>query len=479
MFTPDVAIIGAGIAGLAAAKTLEDANFKNYLLIEAQPNIGGRISSQLMDGKWIELGAQYLHGDQSELAKFCKSNDIEYEIQNKDGDGTFITYKGQKIDNDLVQEIKDFVYDILKESGNVDKVTGAAFSNLGRMMRNRFDDYLMKSNDELEIRELKEGIFEWATRYLAIDNSCVTLDDLSVKMYGNFQVAGGPEHLTIKSGYESLLKVFSKDIPSKNILLNTAVKLVHWKQYTEDQFERPITLVLDNSRTITAKCVIITCPLGYLKDHIKTMFVPRLPTPHYLSIISMGFGTVNKIYLNFGEPWWEPETKGFQFVWEKNKVHVFGKGIIPLWAKDLTGFDVLPSHRGLLLGWIGGKSAILVERISEEEVGIGCTNLLRHFLKDYNIPDAKGCIRTTWSSNRYIRGGYSSLTPVCDETNCTPATLAIPIGGRTKEKDSKILPIMLFAGEATHETFYSTAHGAYETGIKQAELFLKYHVTNT
>lgn len=479
MFTPDVVIVGAGIAGLAAAKTLEEANYKNYLVIEAQPNIGGRLSSKLMDGKWIELGAQYLHGDQSELAKFCKSNKIEYEMQSKDGDGTFINYNGQKIDNDLVQDVKDFVYNLLEETENVNETTGEAFSNIGRMMRNRFDNYLMQSKDEPEIKKLKEGIFEWAIRYLTIDNSCDTLDDLSVNMYGNFKVAGGPEHLTIKSGYESLLKVISKDIPPKNILLNTAVQLVHWKQFTKNESEMPIILVLDNSRTITAKCVIITCSLGYLKDHAQKMFVPHLPLSQQLSIINMGFGTINKIYLNFGEPWWEPETKGFQFVWEKNKVHVFGMETIPLWAQDLTGFDVLQSHKGLLLGWIGGKSARIIERISEEEVGIGCTNLLRHFLKDYNIPNAKECIRTAWSSNKYIRGGYSSLTPSCEKLKCTPASLAKPIGGRTIDKNSKILPIMLFAGEATHETFYSTAHGAYESGIKQANLFLKYHVTET
>ncbi|XP_015175694.1 PREDICTED: uncharacterized protein LOC107066013 [Polistes dominula] len=477
MYTPDLVIIGAGIAGLTAAKTLEDANFKNYLLIEAQPHIGGRINSQLLDGKWIELGAQYLHGDGSELAQFCKDNNIIFENKDKDGDGMLITYRGQTIDNDLAEEVKNFIYDMLEKDEEVNEYTEEPFANLGSMLRSRFDDYLMKSNDNPETKKLKEGIFDWINRFLIIDNSCITLDDLSVKKYGDFKRAGGPENLTIMSGYESVLKAISKDIPSKNVLLNTAVQLIHWKQITKDEYEKPITLVLDNSRIVTAKCVIITCSLGYLKDHIKTMFVPRLPRPHFLSIISMGFGTINKIYLNYGEPWWKPDDKGFQFVWEKNKVHIFGKGAIPLWAKDLTGFDVVRSHRGVLLGWIGGKSAPLIENISEEEIGIGCTNLLRHFLKNYDIPDVKGCIRTTWSSNKYIRGSYSSITPICDETNGTPSVLARPIGGKITGKGFKVRPIMLFAGEATHERYYSTTHGAYETGKRQAELFLKYHVT--
>lgn len=39
------------------------------------------------------------------------------------------------------------------------------------------------------------------------------------------------------------------------------------------------------------------------------------------------------------------------------------------------------------------------------------------------------------------------------------------------------LPIIMLAGEATHDHFYSTTHGAYETGINQAEVFLQHHTT--
>lgn len=38
------------------------------------------------------------------------------------------------------------------------------------------------------------------------------------------------------------------------------------------------------------------------------------------------------------------------------------------------------------------------------------------------------------------------------------------------------VPIMMLAGEGTHEHFYSTTHGAYDSGVKQANMFLRYHV---
>lgn len=43
----------------------------------------------------------------------------------------------------------------------------------------------------------------------------------------------------------------------------------------------------------------------------------------------------------------------------------------------------------------------------------------------------------------------------------------------------QIVPIIMLAGEATHDHFYSTTHGAYETGIKQAKNFLRHHVNKS
>jgi hypothetical protein len=56
------------------------------------------------------------------------------------------------------------------------------------------------------------------------------------------------------------------------------------------------------------------------------------------------------------------------------------------WLRDLTGFDVVPGLEGVLVGWVGGRGAQLVEEITEEEIGQQCTELLRKFTQNRDIP---------------------------------------------------------------------------------------------
>ncbi|KAF7382463.1 hypothetical protein HZH68_015382 [Vespula germanica] len=476
---PEVVIIGAGIAGLAAAKALEDANFKNYLLLEAQEQIGGRIQSILWNENWIEYGAQFLHGSQSKLANLCYEKQLLSNIQCKDGEGIFLSDNGFEIDSKLVQEIDNFVRNILEECENCEnQEIQNNFENIGRILRSRFKNYLQQSNDITDVKDIKKGIFDWMTRFLIIDNSCFTLDELSLKGWGNFKFVGGPEYLSFKAGYNSILKFIADNLDPNNLRLNSAVEVIEWQQNINiNESEKSIILTLSNEKQIFTKCVIITCSLGHLKENYQKMFVPPLPCNYTLGIECLGFGLINKIFLDFGQSWWKPETKGFQFIWHKNNINVFSEKSLATWTKDLTGFDVLQNHQGVLLGWVGGQGASIIETLSEEEVATDCLNLFKYFLKIDNIPTVQRCVRTQWNANKYIRGSYSHISVNCDRKKITPGTLAEPIWGTiTQQNCTKIVPVIMFAGEGTHDNFYSTTHGAYETGLNQAQTFLRYHV---
>ena len=66
---------------------------------------------------------------------------------------------------------------------------------------------------------------------------------------------------------------------------------------------------------------------------------------------------------------------------------------------------------------------------------------------------------TKWHSNPFVKGSYSYQTIQSDLANLGPSTLARPQGqGR-----------LLFAGEATHEKYFSTVHGAIESGWREAD----------
>ncbi|XP_043269279.1 spermine oxidase isoform X2 [Venturia canescens] len=476
-------IIGAGIAGLAAAKTLEDSNFKDYLLLEAQDQIGGRICSIEWNNNWVEAGAQFLHGDQSALGTLAKEHKLLSETESTEGQGIFVCDDGTSIDQRLVDEIDDLVCDTLE---NCEKYAYRdteleSLDNIGKVLRKNMLTYLRSKNETPIIRRIQEEIFDWMVKFLMIDNSCSTLDDLSTKYWGKFRFVGGPEHLVFEKGYCSLTNLLAERLDRRNLRLNSAVENIEWQRDLKDENLSPVVLSLNNKKRIIADCVIVTSSLGYLKENHRKMFLPVLPFEHFQAIESLGFGLINKIFLDFGKPWWETDTKGIQMLRSRNNDHEINykteDRLSSSWIWDLTGFDVLPNHDAVLLGWVGGQGASIVEKLTENEVANDCLYALKTFLKRDNIPHPKRCIRTRWNANKYVRGAYSHIPACCDEPKITPATLAAPIY-RTRKNDDrpKQVPVLMFAGEATHEHFYSTTHGAYDTGKTQALNFLHHHI---
>ena len=88
---------------------------------------------------------------------------------------------------------------------------------------------------------------------------------------------------------------------------------------------------------------------------------------------------------------------------------------------------------------------------------------LRKFLsrKFPNIPDPVSALISRWQSNPLTVGSYSFQTPESEVASVSPKTLEEPVGG------------LLFAGEATHQHFFSTVHGAIESGYREADRILK------
>lgn len=180
--------------------------------------------------------------------------------------------------------------------------------------------------------------------------------------------------------------------------------------------------MLMNGTKIKSNAVILTPSLGYLKKHHKRLIEPPLPLKQTNAIEKLGFGLINKVFIDFGEPWWEPGTKGFQLIWRRK---VFDPDV-PRWTKDLTGFDVLVGHRAVILGWVGGEGAYLVENESENQVARDCCKVLEKFLRR-KIPEVKKCFRTKWLANKFVLGSYSHISMRCDEANVEPEDLVEPV----------------------------------------------------
>ncbi|ALC42887.1 CG5653 [Drosophila busckii] len=126
----------------------------------------------------------------------------------------------------------------------------------------------------------------------------------------------------------------------------------------------------------------------------------------------------------------------------------------------------------LLQGWIIGEHARHMETLTEQEVLEGLQWLFRKFLP-IAVPEPVRLLRTQWHANPNFRGSYSFRTTQADEMRTGAWDLEAPLC----EVDGK--PRLQFAGEATHKHFYSTVHGAVETGWREAARLSDYYRART
>lgn len=88
-----------------------------------------------------------------------------------------------------------------------------------------------------------------------------------------------------------------------------------------------IIIKCSDGSTYSAKHIIVTFSLGILKRQHKSLFYPNLPAPIYTAIESIGFGTINKIFLEFTTPWWN-DLDGIQFVFNHIEEVIFENSFI-------------------------------------------------------------------------------------------------------------------------------------------------------
>lgn len=123
------------------------------------------------------------------MAELCYEHDLLSDAHYRDGEGDFIRDDGITLDPAVVAEVDDLVRSVLEECEDYENQDlGTKYENIGRVLEARFRQYLLETNDPPEIKDMKEEIYDWNVRFLMIDNSCFTLDELSAKYWGKFKV---------------------------------------------------------------------------------------------------------------------------------------------------------------------------------------------------------------------------------------------------------------------------------------------------
>lgn len=182
------------------------------------------------------------------------------------------------------------------------------------------------------------------------------------------------------------------DVESK-VLLNKEVKKITYDA-TSSAGNR-IKIECSDASEYECAHLICTFSLGVLKRHHLNMFEPLLPRKKIESIESMAFGTVNKIYVEFVQPFWDSDWEGISMLWQSAELKKIREENVMNWnwMKNIVGFYTVSFQPNVLCGWISGDSARQMERASDDEFQAGVKRVLKTFLPSINEENIKNIIR--------------------------------------------------------------------------------------
>lgn len=418
-----VLVIGAGMAGLAAARQLRDAG-KEVILLEARDRIGGRIftSSKWSDAK-VDLGATWIHGDDQSNPVAQLARDIGARLtttdfdndQSFDTDGTELNAKAL----DWIESLRDELEEVLVNAQDADddtSVRDAAYANMRYASRPAADqkriDFLINTGIEHEYGGE-------ATR-------------LSTYWYDSDEGFDGDEALFL-DGYQVLIDHLASGL---DIRLGHVVNAI---SYSADG---GITVSTDKGN-FTGAQAIITLPLGVLQSGAVS-FSPSLPSDKQTAIDKLGMGLLNKCYLRFPYAFWDADVDWINYIPDSER---HGQ-----WAEWVS--LVRPTGQPVLLGFNAAAFGLEIEAWSDEAIVADAMRTLRTMYGD-DIPAPTDWDITRWNADPYARGAYSY-----NKLGSTPDM-------RT-DLASNVNELLFFAGEATERSYFQTVHGAYLSGVRAA-----------
>lgn len=176
----------------------------------------------------------------------------------------------------------------------------------------------------------------------------------------------------------------------------------------------------------------------------------------------MGMGLVSKIYLEYEETWWPKDSEGFGFIFNESSNYTKDE-IEQDWTRAILGIYQVLHRDKILTVWLAGIGAKKAESLDDDQVLEDVYQFMRKFLKNEfpKMPRPIDIEVSRWGSNPLTLGTYSYHSLDTIASGVSTSDLAEPVGK------------LLFAGEATHPHYFSTVHGAIESGYREADRILE------
>ena len=430
---PDVLILGAGAAGLAAAAELARCG-RTALVLEARDRVGGRIRSQPQPGLTApaELGAEFVHGEApTTAALLAASGSTRIEVP---AEHWMLRPRGLAPLDDVFPRLE----------------RALASSRLLRGRDLSFAEFMRRSRS----RALSGGVAAFARMLVegfdAADPERVSARSVTEEWRGG----GGVDARQFRpaGGYARLVDALSGAIgpaqarPGRvQLRLQAIVSEVRWERGRVEC----LGACRDEPFVVRARRAIVTLPLGVLQAppgvEGAVRFRPALADKER-ALAHLAAGPVCKVLLRFDAPFWEHVQRGR--LRDASFFHSSKAPFPTLWT-------ALPERAPTLVAWAGGPRAARLAALSREAIlRAAVDSVAALFPRSRAAERLVSAQHHDWSADPFARGAYSYVT----------------VGGRSARKRlaAPLRDTLFFAGEATDDESAATVEGALRSGVRAA-----------
>jgi polyamine oxidase len=415
-----VFVVGAGAAGLTAARVLHDAGVA-VTVLEARDRIGGRTWTADVGGARVDVGAAWLHGTRGNpMADFADANGLAWTPDETEWSTLYDAGEGRAL-GDAGWTALDEAYDGFE--GALDDLKESLGDTTVAAARARWisDERLSGQQARLAAHAIDQWMVELT--YAG------PVDDVGLAHFWDEEELGGDDQFPV-GGYGTYVEALARGL---DVQLERPVTAI---RYDDDGVE------LDaGGETFTGTHTIVTVPVGVLRAG-SIAFTPPLSGARLAALDRLDTGNLEKVVLRFEEKWWDGSLE---------YVDANGEGVFPEFY-DLTELAGAP----VLVALYGGRFARDAQGAwSDEQIVQGALDVLGEAY-DRAIPAPSHTQVTRWTSDPFTLGSYVYLPP-----GATPDDI-----DALAEPES---PRLGFAGEGTVSGYYGNVHAAVMSGLREAE----------
>jgi monoamine oxidase len=412
------AVIGAGAAGLSAARALAAAGV-NVTVYEARDRVGGRAHTDYTLARHgVELGAEFIHGERVATWEWVRAAGAPTT-------GAAHSYVSWfHLGGGLVNR------EAAREALGTDPST--AVDALTRM-------WVESGREETSLDRVLELWPSLSGRPLTeegralLENYVAELASSDLYELGTHRAAARraePErlrHFRLLEGYSALMRWATDGL---RVRLEDPVERVRWDEDGAEVVSRGGTARFDR--------VVVTLPLGVLRQG-WVEFDPPLPVEKADAVERINTGRISKVVLRFDRVYWPPDVT---FLWTPLDTQ--------LWWRPGQG---QAEEDAVITAFFGGRDAATLDALEEGEAFAEAVRQLEAILGRRLADRLEGARRVAWAEEPYTLMGYSTLPPR---------------GAGLREALGAPCGALHFAGEATSVEHAATVHGAIESGRRAA-----------